>query len=547
MMEQILFSKTDIFKDMRIRISKENDDLLYKIKTLYNFKNDGIVPRIAFVYSLMSGKLFNVEDEINPGSSGKEFRDAKSLFGTIVNGVANTIIYKASLDQHYGRNTFDEEFSKLFKLHLSHGLHLWNNEIEESNIPNGGHIDIILKAVKKGLLLRKNITKVGVAPKRKTTKEFKNPLSFTLGNTEDGSSIDIKINDLREFDNRNIAIAGMAGSGKTQLIKDILYQISRNSNHELKFVFFDYKGEGNPEQLKPFLNATKCDFVDIVNDSGIKFNPFLSISLDEKQRPFSIKAFVDTIATFVPSVGVAQKNILTNVITDLFDGKNGTYPTINELFKSIEEYYEENNKRPDTLFAGIQDLTTNIFDCNPNNNDILENSLYLNLPPALSDTLRQLVVFLLLRYFNTFFSSTNDCEPKDHIFPLRYVIVIDEAHIYLKNKNARKALEELLRLLRSKGVVIVLLSQGVEDYKTKDFDFASQVKLPICLNVQNKDYKSISSFVGTPISRYKLESEIKKLDSGKGLINLSEPKMIKLRQFWKTVEQENLEYTNKTM
>ena len=59
---------------------------------------------------------------------------------------------------------------------------------------------------------------------------------------------------------------------------------------------------------------------------------------------------------------------------------------------------------------------------------------------------------------NTHFSSTNDCEPIDYIFPLRYVIVIDEAHIYLRNKNARKALEDLLRLLRSKGVIIIILS-----------------------------------------------------------------------------------------
>ena len=140
----------------------------------------------------------------------------------------------------------------------------------------------------------------------------------------------------------------------------------------------------------------------------------------------------------------------------------------------------------------------------------------------------------------TYFSSTNDCKPNDYIFPLRYVIVIDEAHIYLKNKNARKALEELLRLLRSKGVIIVMLSQGVEDYRTKDFDFASQVKSPICLNVQNKDYKMITSFLGTPNSKYKLETEIKKLESGKGLLNLNDPKIIELRQFWKTIENERL-------
>jgi DNA sulfur modification protein DndE len=526
---------------MRIKISKENDELLYRIKSLYNFKNDGIVPRIALSFSLLSGKLFDLEKEIVPSSDGKEFRDDKALFGTVIGGGSNLILFKTIVDQHYNRNTLEDEFGKLFKIHLNHGLKIWNEKLEKSNISNGDHINILLKLIKNGLTLRSNSVQINTVNKRlNSIKEISSLLTFELGKSEGGETIQIRINDLREFDNRNMAIAGMAGSGKTQLIKDILYQISKNTNNELKFIFFDYKGEGNPIQLKPFLNATQCEFVDIVNDNGIKFNPFLSISLEERQRPFSIKAFVDTIATFVPSVGVAQKNILTNIITDLFDNKNGSYPTISELFRAIEEYYEENNRKPDTLFAGIQDLTTNIFNCDFNNPNILDKSLYLNLPPALSDTLRQLVVFLLLRYFNTYFSSTNDCEPVDHVFPLRYVIVIDEAHIYLKNKNARKALEELLRLLRSKGVIIVMLSQGVEDYKTKDFDFASQVKLPICLNIQNKDLKAISNFVGTPSSKYKLESEIKKLESGKGLINLGEPKIIELRQWWKTKKEEGL-------
>lgn len=525
---------------MRIRISKENDELLYKLKILYNFKSDGIVPRIAFSNSLLSGKMFDVEKHVIPSSDGKEFRDDRAIFGTVIGNGANTVIFKSILDQHYGRNTFEDEFVKLFKLHLSHGLDIWDSKIEKANISKGDHIDILLKVVKNGLDLRKNIVKTNFISKNINVKEFKSLLTFELGETAVGENVVIRINDLREFDNRNIAIAGMAGSGKTQLMKDILYQISKNTNNELKFIFFDYKGEGNPEQLKPFLDATKCKFVDIINDGGIEFNPFISISLDARKRLFSIKAFVDTIATFVPSVGLAQKNILTNVITDLFDSKNGSYPTINELFESLEEYYEKNNKRPDTLFAGIQDLNANIFNCNSSNTGVLDESLYLNLPTALSDTLRQLVVFLLLRYFNSYFSSTNDCEPEEYIFPLRYVIVIDEAHIYLKNKNARKALEELLRVLRSKGVIIIMLSQGVEDYKTKDFDFASQVKLPICLNVQNKDYKAISSFIGTPNSKYKLETEIKKLESGKGLINIGEPKIVELRQWWRTKKEENI-------
>lgn len=524
---------------IRFKIDSESTELLDRITSIYNFKRDTITGRIALSLSIEKGRLFH-ENDISLPQNGREYTPTSNVFGRLVNDTDNYRLYKTIFDQHYSKELTQDEFIKLYKLHLKDGLDYWTAKLDSCDLTKGEHISLLLKPIKNGLALRSNEIKKAPRTKNLVINDFEDLLSFELGKTKNGESCLININDLREFDNRNIAIAGMAGSGKTQLIKDILYQISKNTNNKLHFIFFDYKGEGNLDQLKPFLDATRCEFVDIVENGGIDFNPFSSINLEDRQRPFSIKAFVDTIATFVPSVGVAQKNILTNVITDLLDNSDGSYPSIDELFEGLETYYEENNRRPDTLFAGIQDLTTNIFNCNADQINILDKSLYLNLPPALSDTLRQLIVFLLLRYFNTYFSSTNDCEPKDHIFPLRYVIVIDEAHIYLKNKNARKALEELLRLLRSKGVVIIMLSQGVEDYKTKDFDFASQVKLPICLNVQNKDYKAITNFVGTPSSKYKLESEINKLDSGKGLINIGEPKIIELRQWWKTKRDENL-------
>lgn len=524
---------------IRFKLDKQSTDLLDRITNIYNFKRDTITGRIALSFSIIKGNVFNdIAD--NLPQNGREYTPTSNIFGRLLNDIDNYPIYKAIFDQHYNKELSENEFIRLYKLHLKDGLEIWNNRLDKCNITKGDHISLLLKPIKNGLSLKSKTVRTSYNSIKQKVKEITIPLTFELGKTENAENIEININDLREFDNRNIAIAGMAGSGKTQLIKDILYQISKNTNNDLKFIFFDYKGEGNPDQLKSFLDSTNCKFVNIVNDGGIKFNPFLSISLDERQRPFSIRAFVDTIATFVPSVGVAQKNTLINIITDLFDSKKSSYPTIDELFELLQESYEKLKKNPDTLYAGIQDLTTNIFNCSPDNPSIFDNSLYLNLPPALSDTLRQLIVFLLLRYFNSYFSSTNDCEPKDYIFPLRYVIVIDEAHIYLKNKNARKALEELLRLLRSKGVIVVMLSQGVEDFKTKDFDFASQVKLPICLNVQNKDYKAISKFIGTPSSQYKLETEIVKLTSGKGLINIKEPLTIELRQWWRTKKDNDI-------
>lgn len=222
----------------------------------------------------------------------------------------------------------------------------------------------------------------------------------------------------------------MAGSGKTQLIKDVLYQISQKTNNELKFIFFDYKGEGDSGSLSTFLENTKCKFVDIIKDGGLDFNPLSVIKTDQNHRLFSINLFVETIATFTPNIGINQKSILKGILTELFDSiDENRIPTINELFSSVDEFYEKNNKKKDSLYAGIEDLNSNIFNCDFSEKSIFDESLYLNLPQELSDTLRQLIVFLVLRYLVSFFSSTNDCTPVDSIFPLRYVIVIDEAHI----------------------------------------------------------------------------------------------------------------------
>ena len=524
---------------MRIKIDKYSEERISRIKSVYKFHSETVVPRIALALSLQHNKRFNLDIDIMPKSDGREFRDDKGLFGSIVDGVSNFPVYKAIIEKHYETSIFEDDFSKYFKLHLDHGLSLLDKELSKTDITSGGHISLLMRLIKNGLDLQSNAVSIASSIQQQTTvKEYSEPLSFILGETEENEEVEIKINDLTEFDNRNIAIAGMAGSGKTQLIKDVLYQISANTENQLKYIFFDYKGEGNASQLKPFLDKTSCEFIDILND-GFNFNPLTSINIHEgeRQKTFSIKAFVDTIGTFVPQIGTSQKHILQSVITDLFREKGDTYPNMTELSNALEEYYETTRTKSDTLLATIKDLSSGLFSDDISEN-IIDKSIYLNLPPTLSDTLRQLCVFLLLRYFNFFFSSANDSEPKENIMPLRYVIVIDEAHIYLKNKNARKALEDLLRLLRSKGVIVVMLSQGVEDYKTKDFDFASQVKLPICLNVQNKDPKMIKTFVGTSRSEHKLINEINRLDSGLGLINLDEPNTIKIRQFWKTVENE---------
>src|SRR5690606_38484926 len=110
---------------------------------------------------------------------------------------------KSILDQHYKKNLYEEEFAKLFKIHLDHGLQLWIERIDNNSLAQGGHIETLIQFIKKGLNLRANTTHISLNTKKTDVKEFANALSFEIGNAENGDPIIININDLREFDNRN--------------------------------------------------------------------------------------------------------------------------------------------------------------------------------------------------------------------------------------------------------------------------------------------------------------------------------------------------------
>jgi len=524
---------------MRIRISKRNDELIEKIKDLYNFKFEGIVPRIAFSYSLQLGKRFDLESVNIPSADGKDWRDDRGLFGTSIGNRSNYVIFKALLDQHYDRLLYEDEFSKLFRLHLDFGLEKINNDLENKNIAGGYHVNYLMKLVKDGLSILSNKPKINIQTTENISlKESKGLIEFELGTDENNEPVKIRLNDSNEFDSNHIAIAGMTGSGKTQLIKDVLYQIAQQSNNQINFIFFDYKGE-QKEKLSDFLEKTNCQFVDVLKDN-YEFNPLSIInSQNEDIRDNQILTFSDILCGLA-NLGTKQGLNLRKVIRNYFEENKNKIPTIEDIYDCLQLYYEETKLKPDTLIDIFDKLSRGIFAVPKNSNEKIYNqNIYLNLPSSVPETVRQLTVFFTLKYLLNIFSNATDTQPDENrIKPLRYIVVVDEAHVYLKNKNARAALQEMLRVVRSKGVVVIMLSQGADDYRQKDFDFSSQVKIPICLNVKNKDYRIIEPFVGTPSSKFKLEQAIDKLQNGYGVINIKEPKRIEIRQFWKTVKEE---------
>lgn len=522
---------------MRIKISKENDELLYKLKTLYNFKNEGIVPRIAFSYSLLSGKIFDIENEVMPSSDGKEFRDDKALFGTIIGDSSNTIIFKSILDQHYNKNTFEEEFSKLFKLHLNHGLNIWNDKIEKSNISKGDHIDILLTAINKGLLMRSS--NVHITNQSETQNNIlkinssSKPIELCFGTDLDGNSIKIKINDETEYTSRHFGIAGTTGSGKTQFVFDLIYQISKQTDYELKYTFFDFKGTDTKEKLDPFLSLTKSTFIDVNHQNGFPFSPLKNYDLSNQNY---IESFASDLRTFFKSIGQVQSASLVREIKDYYF-ENNQAPTLDELLETI---LEKNKGKFDTTTSVIQQLINSGIYNESDTYSIFNQSTYISMPSEVTKEIKQFVTFNLLKYMYDSIKKSGDTIVTNNIKELKHIIVIDEAQNFLQHKNARPVIESMLRELRSMGIIIILIAQETQDFIYSDFNFMSQIQFPICANVNDKSSKRIIPFLGSVNSEVKLNTQLSKLDSGKGLINIGEPKLIELRQWWKTKKEENI-------
>jgi DNA sulfur modification protein DndE len=530
---------------MRIKISKHSDELIDKIKSIYKFNSEGIVPRLAFAYSLQLNKHFDLSDDIVPSSDGKDFRDDKGLFGSLIDGKSNFPIFKAVLDKHYECSLSDDDFSKLFKIHLEHGLSLIVSELDNKDLTSGYHIDFLMKLVKNGLSLRSDYVYIDSSNSKKEgisellINKYKNPVSFSIGKHDNGSDIVIRINDETEWSSRNIAIAGQNGSGKSQLILDILYQISKNTRCELPFTFFDFKGTDTKESLDSFLKSTNCSFLKVEHNKGFPFSPLTNIDFENQNN---ILAFANDFQTFFPEIKQVQSASLIRSIQE-FINDNNRAPLLSEL---MDKVLERNNERDNTTSSVLQQIiSSGIYDEN-STYSLFNKSTYVSMPSDVSKQIKQFVTFNQLKYLFNKFKSSGNTDIDQNIKELKHIIVIDEAQNFLQKKSARPIIEDMLRELRSIGIIIILIAQETSDFVYPDFDFISQVRLPICADVNDKSVNRMIKFIGSVNSELALSNEIKKYSKieedekgypiKKAIININNPRSIILRQFWQTIK-----------
>ena len=154
--------------------------------------------------------------------------------------------------------------------------------------------------------------------------------------------------------------------------------------------------------------------------------------------------------------------------------------------------------------------------------------------------LRELTVCLVLTALYRELMAMPDTSVADGVREMRTIIVIDEAHHFLKDKRRSAILERLIREIRSKGASVFLMSQSPDDYDQDDFDFTELLEFIFLLQSNAGATKFLQNAFG--VSRQQaqaLSGEVTNLPSAHAIAKSYDPKSsekvnhLRVRQFWR--------------
>lgn len=137
---------------------------------------------------------------------------------------------------------------------------------------------------------------------------------------------------------------------------------------------------------------------------------------------------------------------------------------------------------------------------------------------------------------NTFMNM--DSTPTENGYRgMRYILLIDEEHVIFKEKKYQDILEKILREIRSKGVSVIMLSQGIDEFNQSNFDFSSMCEISFLLDIKDKtNTKAINKFPGlSDKDGIKAARSLEKIQKGQAISNIKEftkGELFELKQFY---------------
>lgn len=326
----------------------------------------------------------------------------------------------------------------------------------------------------------------------------------------------MELNNTQKHANSHLAIMGKPGVGKTQFLLKILADIRAQSSYQTNFIFFDYKGDVVDNES--FIEATRAKTYRLLqNNESLPINPFILASYDEQSIQVSAREKAESFASINSKFGVVQKGALTQAITSAYAKRSSSkdpYPDFQDVLEIATLDYEEEGKKDDSLIEVLRDMANfNLFWSHGQSvkpiDKISNRTMIIDVHAM--PVLKELVGYLVIERLYKEMASMPDSPVKDGRRTLRTILVIDEAHNYLGQKNI--FLQRIIREGRSKGIVVFFASQSPNDYQQKFFNFQELLEFAYIFQCEGVSPSSIQDILGCSNKTAKdLQSEVARLE-----------------------------------
>lgn len=272
------------------------------------------------------------------------------------------------------------------------------------------------------------------------------------------------------------AIMGGVGSGKTRTAVAVLKSIRKQA--PLPIIAFDFKGDlatdeaGGGYHLDQLFEATvieppkspvPLDVLSLRSRDDIEvsqaasrfresFSRLKGAKLGDKQRDAVYEA--------------AERALRSNVPCEL-----------DNFREELLNVYGEREMKEDGAIAAAREVCRfPLFVPTMPPEEFFKRSWIIKLPPHVVEESRSIVVNLVLDALDQYLNSLPDAPvAADGSRGMRIIAMVDEAHRILGSKLP--SLSSLVRMSRSKGGAVMLISQSPDDFSGEEDDFLSEMGL----------------------------------------------------------------------
>jgi DNA sulfur modification protein DndE len=435
--------------------------------------------RLALCYSLRG---LGAAPPRSTDGGGKEIR-LVSLFG------GDELVIKNTIALIYGRQVQGDEppaglAPSVVKDHVDNGLAMIGQRFQGC-------------AQDDNILLQRLAAEVQLDVARLRTGAIPN-IDVVVG-TKDLSSerVVIELNNTARHANSHLAIMGKPGVGKTQLLLKMLADIRVQSRFRTNFIFFDYKGDVSDKER--FIDVTRATVYQIPHQQ-LPVNPFVLEDYAENSILISAREKAESFASINAHFGTVQKGSLTTAVQRAYGLRSSQpvkYPDFREVFAIVQEMYTEEGRRDDSLMEILRDLASfRLFWEHSSADGLIERisdrTMVIDLHQL--PVLKELVAYLVIERLYKEMASLPDSQTKDGRRDLRTILVIDEAHNYLPQRNP--FLQKIVREGRSKGIVVFFASQSPNDYTQESFDFKELLEFCFMFQCEGVSANAVQKLLG---------------------------------------------------